>query len=150
MPLPGTLDSKKLHKLPTMYRLPKLHKRPYKARFIASSSSCTTTELSKLLTSCLTDVKFRVLRYYETVYERSRKIYLRQKVTLHFSVPNISTLILILSKLNIAISSQHMPIHKKTTYASERIFELPVLSLETQNQYFLTKSRRDRNFKHAS
>ena len=29
----------------------------YKARFIASSSSCTTTELSKLLTSCLTAVK---------------------------------------------------------------------------------------------
>ena len=32
-------------KLPTMYWLPKLHKRPYKARFIANSSSCTTTEL---------------------------------------------------------------------------------------------------------
>ena len=30
------------HKLPTMYWLPKLHKRPYKARFIANSSSCTT------------------------------------------------------------------------------------------------------------
>ena len=34
------------NKLPTMYWLPKLHKRPYKARFIANSSSCTTTELS--------------------------------------------------------------------------------------------------------
>ena len=33
-------------KLPTMYWLPKLHKRPYKARFIANSSSSTTTELS--------------------------------------------------------------------------------------------------------
>ena len=32
-------------RLPTMYWLPKLHKRPYKARFIANSSSCTTTEL---------------------------------------------------------------------------------------------------------
>ena len=31
--------------------LPKLHKKPYKARFIANSSSCTTIELSKLLTS---------------------------------------------------------------------------------------------------
>ena len=30
-------------RLPTMYWLPKLHKRPYKARFIANSSSCTTT-----------------------------------------------------------------------------------------------------------
>ena len=29
----------------------------HKARCIANSSSCTTTELSKLLTSCLTAVK---------------------------------------------------------------------------------------------
>ena len=41
----------------TLYRLPKLHKKPYKARIIASSSSCTTTELSKLLPLCLTAVK---------------------------------------------------------------------------------------------
>ena len=44
-------------RLHTMYWLPKLHKRPYKARFIANSSSCTTTELSKLLTYCLTAIK---------------------------------------------------------------------------------------------
>ena len=29
-------------KLPTLYWLPKLHKRPYKSRFIANSSACTT------------------------------------------------------------------------------------------------------------
>ena len=44
-------------KVPTLYWLPKLHKKPYKARFIANSCSCTTTDLSKLLTSCLTAVK---------------------------------------------------------------------------------------------
>ena len=44
-------------KLPTLYWLPKLHKRPYKSRFIANSSACTTTELSILLTSCLTAIK---------------------------------------------------------------------------------------------
>ena len=44
-------------KVPTLYWLPKLHKKPYKARFIANSSSCTTTEHSKLLTSCPTAVK---------------------------------------------------------------------------------------------
>ena len=60
-------------RLPTMYSLPKLHKRPYKALFIANSSSCTTTELSKLLTSCLTAVKNHVIRYCEKVYERSGK-----------------------------------------------------------------------------
>ena len=56
---------------PTMYWLPKHHNRPYKARCIASSSSCTTTELSKLLTSCLTAIKAKVIKYCETVYERS-------------------------------------------------------------------------------
>ena len=48
-------------------------KKPYKARFIANSSSCTTTELSKLLTSCLTAVKKHVIKYCEKVYERSGK-----------------------------------------------------------------------------
>ena len=42
--------SENQEKLPTLYWLPKLHKRPHKSRFIANSSSCTTTELSKLLT----------------------------------------------------------------------------------------------------
>ena len=50
--------------------LKNLHQRPYKARFIANSSSCTTTVLSKLLTSCLTAVKKHGIRYYDTVYER--------------------------------------------------------------------------------
>ena len=49
-------------KLPTLYWLPKLHKRPYKSRFIANSSACTTTELSILLTSCLTAIKNHVIR----------------------------------------------------------------------------------------
>ena len=60
----------KQDRLPTLNWLPKLHKRPYKARFIANSSSCTTTVLSKLLTSCLTAVKKHWIRYYATVYER--------------------------------------------------------------------------------
>ena len=58
-------------RLPTMYWLPKLHKRPYKAMFIAISSSCTITVLSKLLTSCLNAIKDKVIKYLETVYERS-------------------------------------------------------------------------------
>ena len=44
-------------KLPTLYWLPKLHKKSYKSRFIPNSSSCTTTGLSILLTSCLTAIK---------------------------------------------------------------------------------------------
>ena len=60
----------KQDRLPTLFWLPKLHKRPYKARFITNSSSCTTTVLSKLLTLCLAAVKTHWIRYYDTVYER--------------------------------------------------------------------------------
>ena len=60
-------------KLPTLYWLPKLHKRPYKSRFIANSSACTTTELSIRLTSCLTAIKNHVIKYCTTVYERNGK-----------------------------------------------------------------------------
>ena len=60
-------------KLPTLYWLPKLHKRPYKSCFITNFSSCTTTELSILLTSCLTVIKKHVIKYCTTVYERNGK-----------------------------------------------------------------------------
>ena len=60
----------KQDRLPTLYWLPKLHKRPYKARFIANSSSYTTTVLSKLLITCLNAVNKYWIRYYDTVYER--------------------------------------------------------------------------------
>ena len=60
-------------KLPTLYWLPKLHKRPYKSRFIANSSACTTTEMSVRLTSCLTAITKHVIKYCTTVYERNNK-----------------------------------------------------------------------------
>ena len=59
-------------KVSTLYWLPKLHK---KARLIANSNSCSTTELSKLLTSCLTAVKRHAVEYCKKVYERSDKTY---------------------------------------------------------------------------
>ena len=60
-------------KLPTLYWLTKLHKPPYKSRFIANSSACKTTELSILLTSCLTAIKNRVIKYCTTFYEINGK-----------------------------------------------------------------------------
>ena len=57
-------------KLPTFYWLPELHKRPFKARFIANSSSCTTTSVSYVLTSCLTAIKNHWIKYCEKTYER--------------------------------------------------------------------------------
>ena len=56
-------------KPPAIYWLPKRHKRPYKSRFIANSGSCTNTELSFLLTSCLTAIKNHVIKYCTTVHE---------------------------------------------------------------------------------
>ena len=48
-------------KVLTLYWLPKLRENPYKARLIANFSSCTKTELSKLLTSYLTAIKKHVI-----------------------------------------------------------------------------------------
>ena len=59
-------------KVPTLYWLPKLHKKPYKARFISNSSSCMATELSKMLTLCLTAVK-NMLSSIVKRFERSGK-----------------------------------------------------------------------------
>ena len=74
-------------KLPTLYWLPKLHKRPYKSRFIANSSACTTTELSILLTSCLTAIKNHVIKYCTTVYERNGKnLYWSIKIQVKFLI----------------------------------------------------------------
>ena len=60
-------------KLPTIYWLPKHHKRLYKSRFIANFSSCTTTGLSFLLTPCLTAIKNHVIKYCTKNYERNDK-----------------------------------------------------------------------------
>ena len=69
------LTLRKNTKLPTLYWLPKLHKRPYKSRFIANSNSCTTTELSILLTSCLAAIKIHVIKYRKAVYDMNGKKY---------------------------------------------------------------------------
>ena len=61
--------------LPTFYWLPKLHKRPYKSRFISNSSHCSTTILSKHITSALTAVKNHVIKYSETAFSNSNVNY---------------------------------------------------------------------------
>lgn len=58
-------------KVPTMYWIPKLHKTPYKSRFIANSTACSTTQISQLLTSCLIKIKEHVKKYCDKTYENS-------------------------------------------------------------------------------
>ena len=52
--------------LPYLYWNPKLHKAPFKHRFIAGSSKCTTKDLSCLLTEVLATVKDGLIRYNNT------------------------------------------------------------------------------------
>ena len=66
-------------KVPTMYWLPKLHKTPYKYRFISSSSHCSTTKLSHcsttklsiLLTSTLGTIKNLIINCSNKAFENS-------------------------------------------------------------------------------
>ena len=48
-----------------------MHKTPYKHRFIAGSSKCSTKPLSILLTKLLTHIKQGLQKYCETSYSRS-------------------------------------------------------------------------------
>ena len=67
--IPGHVDDD--NELPYLYWIPKLHKTPYKQRFIAGSKKCSTKLLSVLLTKILTAVKERLQMYCATVYARS-------------------------------------------------------------------------------
>jgi hypothetical protein len=59
------------YELPYLYWFPKLHKYPYKQRYIAGSSKCYTKTLSLLLTKILTAVKEELQTYCSTTYARS-------------------------------------------------------------------------------
>ena len=54
-----------------LYWTPKLHKSPYKHRFIAGSSKCTTKDLSCLLTKVLSTIKDGLVRYCNTKTSRN-------------------------------------------------------------------------------
>jgi hypothetical protein len=63
--IPGHVDD---YELPYLYWIPKLHKTPYKQRFIAGSKKCSTKPLSIFLIKMLTAVKERLRMYCATVY----------------------------------------------------------------------------------
>ena len=53
--------------LPSLYWIPKLHKCPFKQRYIAGSAKCSTKPLSKLLTCILSAVKTGLQSYCDTI-----------------------------------------------------------------------------------
>ena len=57
--------------LPSFYWLPKLHKNPYGARFIAASNKCTTKQLSSLLTSCFKTILIHYKQYCSGIYKNT-------------------------------------------------------------------------------
>ena len=65
------INTNKDDELPSLYWIPKLHKDPYKERYIAGSSHCSTKPLSKILTTILTTVKEGLQTYCEEVYSTS-------------------------------------------------------------------------------
>ena len=57
--------------IPKIFWNPKLHKTPYKARFIAGASNCTTKQLSVYVNSALKVVREYFSKYCSTVYKNS-------------------------------------------------------------------------------
>ena len=64
-------SGKESEDVPYLYWISKLHKTPYKERYIAGSSTCSTKELYIHLTKILSAVKEGQQKYYGTVYWRS-------------------------------------------------------------------------------
>ena len=69
--LVGLEMSEEDQNLPYLYWTSKLHKSPYKHRFIAGSSKCTTKDLSCLLTKLLSTIKDGLVRYCNTKTSRN-------------------------------------------------------------------------------
>ena len=57
--------------IPRIFWTPKLHKTPYKARFIAGASKCTTKQLSVLVNKALKVLKEYFTKYCQTIYRNS-------------------------------------------------------------------------------
>ena len=56
--------------LPSLYRIPKLHKCPFKQRYIAGSAKCSTKHRSELLTCILSAIKTGLQSYSDISYSR--------------------------------------------------------------------------------
>jgi hypothetical protein len=80
--------------LPYIYWIPKMHKIPYKQRYIAGSSNCTTKTLSVILTKILSTIKKHLQQYCETMYSTSginQMWILKNSKDLLHNLDNIST-----------------------------------------------------------
>ena len=97
--------------LPYLYWTPKLHKVPFKHGFIASSSKCTTKDLSCLLTKVLTTVKDGLIRYNNTETSRNG-------VNSMWIVKNSTDLLSSLDQLNVLTATSVQTYDFSTLYTS--------------------------------
>jgi mRNA deadenylase 3'-5' endonuclease subunit Ccr4 len=77
-----------------LYWIPKLHKTPYKQRYIACSKKCSTKPFSILLTKLLTAVKERLQIYCAILYRRSgvnQMWILKRSITIFSQIYSIKT-----------------------------------------------------------
>ena len=76
-------------KLPFLYWIPKMHKKPYsKQRYIAASYACTTKDISAILTKCLKLIEKQhhiIGRQYEKNYGINPMWILHNSSTVHQS-----------------------------------------------------------------
>ena len=97
--------------LPYLYWTPKLHKVPFKHRFIAGSSKCTTKDLSCLLTKVLTTVKDGLIRYNNTKTSRNG-------VNSMWIVKNSTSLLSSLDQLDVRTATSVQTYDFSTLYTS--------------------------------
>ena len=97
--------------LPYLYWTPKLHKVPFKHRFIAGSSKCTTKDLSCLLTKVLTIAKDGLIRYNNTKTSRSG-------VNSMWIVKNSTSLLSSLDQLDVRTATSVQTYDFSTLYTS--------------------------------
>ena len=94
-----------------LYWTPKLHKVPFRHRFIAGSSKCTTKDLSCLLTKVLTTVKDGLIRYNNTKTSRNG-------VNSMWIVKNSTSLLSSLDQLDIRTATSVQTYDFSTLYTS--------------------------------
>ena len=57
--------------IPSLFWIPKLHKNPFKSRFIAGASKCTTKQLSVEVTLCLTAIRDHFRKYCNCIFKHT-------------------------------------------------------------------------------
>ena len=94
-----------------LYKSPRFHESPYKHRFIASYSRCTTKTLSCLLTKLLTTIKYGLVRYCNTKTSRNR-------VNNMWILKNSTSLLSSLYQLEVCTATSVQPFDFSTLHTS--------------------------------